>query len=186
MPIKLLSFLNQEPKLSQQSLLENNSLYNEEPVGKSPKSFFILIVLILAVYLVCFVINANLDQQVKKEASAQRDLVATYTGMSEQLRQVKRADSKIKSYKQSQGEKNKLSEKIDHVTKYLNGPFTVNDLKVQSNSFEISLSGGEIFAFSQLIINYLQSGQVSQVSIKSAELIPFDNVYQVTLVGTFK
>jgi hypothetical protein len=95
-------------------------------------------------------------------------------------------DKKIKFYQNFLQSKKSLTDKSVFIMDNINPELTTESGEVSGGEFQISLTGKNIYLFTQLIIQYLEGDKVSELSITSADFDADREEFTVDLKGVFK
>lgn len=93
---------------------------------------------------------------------------------------------KIVYYKEVKGSRKILSPKVSFVYKNIVEGIKLDELRITYPSFEIKAKARNIYDFTNLIRNYLSGDYVSEIVLKSANLITLTKEYEFTIGGVFK
>ena len=95
-------------------------------------------------------------------------------------------EKKIKFYQSFLQSKKSLASNANFIIDYINPELTLNSVDVTANNFEISITGKNIYLFTQLIMQYLEGTRVDQISILSADYAAEGKGFTVVFKGVLK
>jgi hypothetical protein len=191
---KLLPFLKrvQNPKQevslpsSQYELVPDNLVVPEEVSPKELSGYFQFSVFIITVFIALSVTNTVLGTFLSAQKNEQDKLISGLDRLSTTEKNLTNLSRKISFYKNSLGSRKLLSEKAGFVLDNLSPGLVLNSATLSSKKFSVSLTGKNIYAFTQLIMYYLQDKNISEISINSANFNPSVQEFTVELSGVFK
>jgi len=190
----LLFFLNRDKSQNPEKSLpdsridinkENLISFNEIPPSVVIKTFLFPIVITLS-FIIIVLVNQGFKTILDTKKIEQTNLVGTLRQMEEKKSLVLGTDKKIKFYQNFLQSRKPLAGSADFVIDHINPGLTVNSAEIKSNNFGISLTGKNIYLFTQLIMQYLEGNKVDQVSIISADYAPGGEGFTVVLKGVLK
>jgi hypothetical protein len=116
----------------------------------------------------------------------QLNLISSLTKLESEKNLVLLTERKIKFYQNFLQSKKSLADNTNFILDKINPGLVVNSAEIRGTSFEISLTGKNIYLFTQLILQYLEVNQVDQVSIVTADYASGGEGFTVVLKGVLK
>lgn len=190
----MLPFLNrsksqnpgESPPNSQSDIIAENLIsLNEVPVSVLNKTF-IFSVLLIIVFIPLTFINQDFKITLDAQKQEQTKLINDLQNLEDKKNLIISLDKKIKFYQKFLESKKSLEDKSTFIMDHINPGLTTESGEVSGSGFKISLSGQNIYLFTQLIMQYLEGNKVSEVSITSANFDAGTHIFKVDLEGIFK
>ena len=191
---KLLSFLNRSKSQSPGESLPNSQIginvenlvsLNEVPVSVLNK-LFIFSVLLTTVFILLTFVNQGFKTALDAQKQEQTKLINDLQNLESKQNLVISLDKKIKFYQNFLQSKKSLADKSAFIMDHVNPDLTTKSGEVSDSEFKISLTGKNIYLFTQLIMQYLEGDKVSELSITSANFDVHKDEFTVDLKGVFK
>jgi hypothetical protein len=192
---KLLSFLkrvqnpDQEvraPNSQLEPVVSDNLIVPDEVPSKVLNGYFQFSVFVLGSFILISIVNIIFSMFLSAQKVEQNKLITGLEKLSVVEKDLINLNRKISFYKNSISSRKLLSDKTAFILDGLDPGFTLNSSEVANDKFSISLTGKNVFLFTQLIMRYLQNGPVSEISINSANYNPAKQEFMVELSGVFK
>lgn len=191
---KLLPFLNRyrrrSPEESRQNSFEEINVENLIALSEVPVSvinkFVIFTVLLIAVFVALTFVNQGFKSSLDVQKQEQTKLISDLQELEEKQKAIVNLEKKIKFYQNILSIKSSLADKSDFVVDHINPGLKINGIKLNHSEFNVSLSGKNIYLFTQLIVQYLEGDKVGEVSIGSASFDSSKDEFTVELKGVFK
>lgn len=179
-------FLSIFQKQSKNQPEVQSNLFEESPVVKDTlKSKLIICVLALLV-ITLFVFDKVLSNSLNSQKIINDQILSKIETYSNVESLYKDISNKITQYKKLKSARLSMTDKVETTTQNVQADIDINYIKIQEKDFEIKASSKNLLSFSSLILNYLNSGKVSEISLKSASLSSTREVYDVEFIGKFK
>lgn len=190
----MLPFLKRVQKSSQEvkapsnqpESVSENLIVPEEVSSKVLNRYFQSSVFILSFFILISIVNIIFSMFLSAQKVEQDKLVSGLERLSTVEKDLTNLNRKILFYKNSIASRKLLSDKTAFILDSLDPGLTINSAGVTNEKFSISLTGKNVFLFTQLIMHYLQNGSVSEISINSANYSPTTKEFIVELSGAFK
>lgn len=192
---KLLSFLkrvrNQDqeariPNSQLEPVVSDNLIVPDEVPSKVLNRYFQFSVFVLSFFILISIVNIIFSMFLSAQKVEQGKLVSGLEKLSGVEKDLTNLNRKILFYKNSVSSRKLLSDKTAFILDGLDPGFAINSAQVTNEKFSISLTGKNVFLFTQLIMYYLQNGLVTEISINSANYSPTTQDFIVELSGVFK
>jgi hypothetical protein len=191
---KFLPFLNPARSQSRELNQLNNradtlsdSLITPENVSdKTLRRYFYFSVTILSLFILLSGVNFLFKIHLNNQKVEQNRLLLETNNLADKKKKVVTVDKKISFYKNSLTSRESIAEKTHFVLDNIVPSLVVVDAEITSKGFKVSLTGNNIYLFTQLIMAYLQDGVVSEIGISSAVFNPENKEFNVVLLGAFK
>jgi len=190
----LLSFLNREKSQNPEESLPNSQLdinkenlisLTEIPSSVVLKTFLFPIIITLA-FIFLALVNQGFKTILATQKIEQVNLISSLQKIEGKKSLILETDKKIKFYQNFLQSKKSLAGNADFIIDHINPGLTLNSAEIRSNNFSISVTGKNIYLFTQLIMQYLEGNKVEQVSIASADYAPGGEGFTVVLKGVLK
>jgi hypothetical protein len=197
MPLK---FLDYPEKLQQrlgnwlnkkeQNLLVGQHLKSETPFYKLPQDRLITFIygyclILVFSFLVLLLFDFFFTQRIaryKQSFDSYEQEILSKTGVRFSARSLFK---RIENYKSAITQKNGYSDKVAFTLSILD-PSTFSTISIDENEFNVTLSGRSAIYYSSLILRFLESEEISQIYLRSAQLDPkLRGTYIVVLRGEF-
>ena len=191
---KLLPFLNRDKSQNQEKSLPNDQFdINREnliatveiPASVLIKAFLFPVVITLS-FIVIALINQGFKTILTTRKIEQLNLINSLQKIEDKKNLILETDKKIKFYQSFLQSKKSLANNADFIIDHINPNLIVNSSEIKGNDFGISLTGKNIYLFTQLIMQYLEGNKVDQVSIISADYATGGEGFAVVLKGVLK
>lgn len=155
-------------------------------LGRLASLFKKLSYLILWSFLLLLIYNFYLDLKLKSSYK----MLDSFSSQAEYYSLVRAKamslNKKIDFYNQTLSRRVSVGEKNKVLFSNVSSTSSVKNALVTSDKFTLSIEVLSPYDFGVLINKYLDSGHIAEISLKSAELSPKTNIYEVTLQGKFK
>lgn len=148
--------------------------------------FFVVVVLISYVVFVELIgYNAQLDYKLDRLKADQDKWVKIINSYSMELEVGRDIEKKTTKYKEILDSRQEYEERVYTLYYLLPEGVSMTSLDIGEEEFDIDLEADNVIVFARLIILYLGSDKISELSIESADLSS-DGVYSVDFSGIFK
>ena len=166
--------------MSEQELLEEQIFFNNKTTSFFQLGIFIIYILFLGLFFYDSYLNTHL-QNLKREQDALVSSVKSYPDLKEDAAELAEI---INYYKNSVESREYLGAKLKLV-KDIPGSITIRSFNIDSSGFNILAEGPSVSPFTNMIINYLNTREISQIQISSATYEKNQDLYKVLLNGEF-
>jgi hypothetical protein len=161
--------------------------YNEEfnPTTKSDRPMlnflrFVIVVGILS-YLVVWVIGLRALDRIEGLEESITSLTAQNMAYRQVEADANRLTKKIEHYKSVEARRYLIGNKISYAEEVLPANVEIQGFSYNEGVLSIQAAAPSALIFSLVISRYLEGGFVSEIFLKSAEYVPQDDVYKVSM-----
>jgi len=167
--------------LSDTETQENTIDFSQSIASFFQSGILIACFVFLGLYLYNYVLDIKLDTLLRE----QKALEVTINAYGDTAEQATGLFNNITYYKKSEDSREDLADKFEAIKNSPNG-ISFTSIGLDADSFDIGIEGETPALFTQLIIAYFNTNEVSQIQIESAQYEKGRGIYVVNLAGKFK